>query len=85
MKSFTFEQFQEFKKKLDETLLITASATWQNFSGEIFFRFDFPEDPDDSSGWNEYLFVQEELRAIGYELDNSYSEHDCVSGTLVKL
>lgn len=86
MNVFTYEQYEEFIKLLNEkSLLDSASATWNNFSGEIFFRYDFPEDPDDSSGWDEYCFVQEELRAIGYELDDSCTEHDCVSGTMSKL
>ena len=52
--------------------------------GKIYLGYDFPENEDGDS-WDEYCDVQDALHQIGYELIESYSEHDHISGIVRKL
>lgn len=67
-----------------------ADFVGTEFAGEVddkgYFRRDFsPELEGSREQWTEYCDVQESFRTLGYELREHYSEHDCLTGTVVKL
>lgn len=73
-------QMAEIQKELDK---IGYSETLSIVDGEIYFRWD-TEDSDPKEQWDNYVEVSEDLRGIGYRLEDPYTEHDCITGNLIK-
>ncbi len=63
------------------------------YSGEIidwgqsqyYFRFDVFPEATAKDNWSVYCQIQDDLRECGWQLDNSYTDHDSVTGYLKKL
>lgn len=49
----------------------------------LYCRHD-TDDSDSEEQWDNYLDVQDQLKDIGYMLDDPQVEHDCISGDLIK-
>jgi hypothetical protein len=53
-------------------------------NGQDYFRYD-TEDSDSKEQWSRFCDVSDELRELGYEFEDPYIEHDCISGYLKRL
>lgn len=54
-------------------------------NGKLSLRYDIFPEATSKENYSVYLEIQEDLRSIGYELIDPYIEHDCVSGSIVKV
>lgn len=59
------------------------SGTFSICEDQLYFRYDTG---DNTVKENEALLheIREELQEVGYTLDNTYVEHDCITGDVVK-
>lgn len=68
---------------LKNTLLSKAEIRKES-DNTIYLRYDFQENEDGDS-WEEYYMVQEELGLIGFILTEYECEHDCITGSVVRI
>ena len=52
--------------------------------GSIYFRYD-TDDNTVKENESKYFDISEDLRSVGYQIEDPQIEHDCISGTLIPL
>lgn len=50
----------------------------------LYLRYD-TDDSTAKENWTQFCDIQDELKTKGYTLIDPYIEHDCITGTVVKL
>jgi len=71
--------FEKVKQDIDQAYVDYRDI--EKTDEGIYIGFDVAESEDGDS-WNEYCYIQDELRELGYELYDVYTEHDFVGGFL---
>lgn len=62
-----------------------CSPSWGDVTqldGKPYYRFDY-DSCDGREQWDHFCDTQDMLRGMGWELTESYVEHDCLTGFLI--
>jgi hypothetical protein len=67
--------------KLNEELVYEGIITVEE-NGDVYFLYDVYPEGTGKENWSIYCEIQEDLRRCGWELVDSYIEHDAITGYL---